>query len=150
MNKFLKDRAKDTNLSCAVGERDSYEFTVFKEPALSTVNREWKEKFILEGNKVNRIDRVSGRRLRSIYDEYFGEAAVDLLNIDAEGADFEILQSMDFATLPLARFPRYIMVESVRSISESVKSLPVKFAIDFGYEPLFVLPFSTILKRIGL
>ena len=148
INKFHEDRVKDVNLFCAVGEEDYYDFVVFKEPALSTYNQQWKAKFISEGNEINRIDRVPGRRLRSIYDESFGTAPVDLLNIDAEGADFEILQSMDFITLPRARFPRYIQIESAPPMDVALNIPSVKFLIGFGYEYFFILPYTTILKRI--
>ncbi len=148
LNKFHDDRVKDTNLFCAVGERDYYDFVVFKEPALSTYDQQWETKFVSEGNEIDRIDRVPGRRLRSIYDEYFETAAVDLLNIDAEGADFEILQSMDFMTLPRARFPRYIQVESEPPMVAALNIPSVKFLIGFGYECFLILPYATILKRI--
>lgn len=150
IKKFNEDRTKDINLFCAVGEKDFYDFAIFKEPALSTVNQEWKAKFILEGNDVASIEKVPGRRLRSIYDEYFGEAAVDLLTIDAEGADFEILHSMDFDSLSRARFPRYIMVETAPPVEDSFKGSSVDFLIGLGYVPYFVLPFTSILKRTDL
>lgn len=150
INKFNEDRTKDINLFCAVGEKDFYDFAIFKEPALSTVNQEWETRFISEGNEVSMIEKVPGRTLRSIYDEYFGEAAADLLTIDAEGADFEILHSMNFKSLSRARFPRYIMVETTPPIEDSLKSPPVDFLTGFSYEPYLVLPFSTILKRVNL
>ncbi len=147
IEKFHEERPRDINLFCAVGQKDEYEFTVFRESAISTVNQEWKARFVSEKNEVDRTERVPGRTLRSIYDQFYGDIAADLLSIDAEGADFEILQSMNFATLTHARFPRYIQVESDPPISNSLKSPSVNFVMGFGYEPYMVLPYSTILKK---
>ena len=147
ISEFEKSRTRDCNICCAVGEKDYYEFTVFKEPAISTVNQEWKEKFISESNDIERVEVVAGRKLRSIYDEYFPSDPVDLLTIDAEGADFEVLQSMEFNNLELARFPMYLLLETLPPVSKSLEFPSVRRAIEFGYVPVFVLPMSTILKR---
>jgi FkbM family methyltransferase len=147
IEKFHEERPRDINLFCAVGQKDEYEFTVFRESAISTINQEWKARFVSEKNEVDRIERVPGRTLRSIYDQFYGDIAVDLLTIDAEGADFEILQSMNFDTLTHARFPRYIQVESDPPISNSLKSPSVNFVMGLGYEPYMVLPYATILKK---
>ena len=147
IDKFEKIRARDINLCVAVGEKESYEFTIFTEPALSTVDPEWKAKFIEEKNEVERIEKIPGRKLRSIYDEFFGITPVDLLNIDAEGADFEVLQSMDFSSLSAERFPSCLMIETSPPVSKSLANHSVIFAINLGYEPVFVLPMATILRR---
>ena len=146
IDEFKKARHRDINLCVAVGQSESYEFTVFKEPAISTVDPEWKEKFLSEKNEVERIEKIPVRKLRSIYDEFFFDKSVDLLTIDAEGADFEVLQSMDFSTLVADRFPRYLMLETSPPVSKSLANQSVAFAINLGYEPVFVLPMSTILQ----
>ena len=147
INKFDEVRVRDINLCCAVGQKNSYEFTVFTEPAVSTVNPDWKAKFISENFEVDRVEKVLGRKLRSIYDEFFGVIPVDLLTIDAEGADFEILQSMEFSTLDDERFPKILLLETSPPVSNSLANPAVNFAIELGYEPIFVLPMSTILRR---
>jgi FkbM family methyltransferase len=144
---FEKVRTRDINLCCAVGQKDSYEFAIFKEPAISTVNPEWKARFILEKNKVERIETVPGRKLRSIYDDFFGTSTVDLLTIDAEGSDFEVLQSMDFSSLEAKRFPKCLLLETAPPVSKSLTNPSVVFAIELGYEPVYILPMSTILQR---
>jgi hypothetical protein len=145
MLEFEKTRPRDVNLCFAVGDQESYEFTIFREPAISTVNIEWKEKFLSEDNAVDRVDIVSGKKLRELYDEYFSQAA-DLLSVDAEGADFEVIKSMDFDSLPVTRFPRYLLLETPTPISEALAAPAVKFAMAAGYEPVMVLPMTTILK----
>jgi len=147
IEEFEKIRTRDVNLCFAVGQSEIYEFTIFKEPAISTVNPEWKARFILEKNEVDRIEKIPGRKLRAIYDDFFGVNPVDLLTIDAEGADFDVLYSMDFHDLPPARFPSFLLLETSPPVSRSIANASVRFAIEIGYEPLLVLPMSTILKR---
>jgi FkbM family methyltransferase len=148
IDEFDKVRTRDINLCFAVGQKDNYEFTIFKEPAISTVDPEWKARFISEKNEIERIESIPGRKLRSIYDEFFGTSPADLLTIDAEGADFDVLQSMDFSTLEASRFPRCLLLETSPPVSASLDNPSVVYAIQLGYEPIFILPMSTILQRL--
>lgn len=143
---FEKARPNDINLCLAIGEKSSYEFTIFEEPAISTFNTEWKEKFLSESNLIDRVEIVAGRRLRDLYDEFFLDSAVDILTVDAEGADFEIIRSLDFHSLPTIRYPKYLLLETPTPVSEALATPAVKFAIDWGYLPVMVLPMSTILR----
>jgi FkbM family methyltransferase len=147
IEEFNKKRTRDINLCCAVGEEESYEFTVFHETAISTVNSSWKDKFLSESNAIKRIEQVPGRSLRDIYNEHFPQSPVDLLTVDAEGADFEIIRSMHFESLPAARFPRYLMLESSSPLNQALETPAVTMAMSLGYNPQLVLPMVTILKR---
>ena len=147
IEEFNKRRTRDINLCCAVGESVSYEFTVFKESAISTTNQAWKDKFLYESNAIERVEQVPGRRLRDIYDEYFPRLPVDVLTVDAEGADLEVIQSMRFETLPAERFPKLLMLESSPPLTAALETPAVALAISLGYEPQLVLPMVTILKR---
>ena len=143
---FMRDRPRDINVCVAVGEKDEYEFTIFDEPAISTINSDWKEKFLLEENKVQRVEKVVGRKLRDIYDEHFPSTPVDLLTIDAEGSDFEVLASMDFESLKDSRYPRYLMLETAPPVVDSLSTPSVSLARSNGYIPWIILPMATILK----
>ena len=147
IEEFNKTRDRDVNLCYAVGEALSYEFTVFEESAISTTNPCWKDKFLSESNAIKRIEQVPGRSLRDIYDEYFSHLPADLLTIDAEGADFEVLQSMNFETLSAEHFPKYLVLESSPPIKEALETPAVAMAVSLGYKPQLILPMVTILKR---
>jgi len=147
IQEFIKARSRDINLCCAVGEESSYEFTVFEESAISTTNSTWKDRFLAESNVIKRVEKVPGRSLRDIYDEHFHHLPVDVLSVDAEGADAEILRSMHFGTLQAERFPRYLMLESSPPINAALDTPAVAMAIGLGYKPQLVLPMVTILKR---
>ncbi len=142
---FMQERPRDVNVCVAVGEKDEYEFTIFDEPAISTINSEWKNRFLSEKNKVQRVEKVVGRKLRDIYDEHFPTSPVDLLTIDAEGSDFEVLSSMGFESLDASRFPRYLMLETSPPVDNSLAMPSVLLARKFGYIPWVILPMATIL-----
>jgi len=146
ISEFIKSRPRDINLCFAIGPEEFYEFTIFSEPAISTVNVEWRDKFLSESNSIDRIEVVPGRKLRDLYDEFFAHSAADILSVDAEGADFEVIKSMDFDSLPANRFPRYLLLETTTPVTEALGAGAVKFAIELGYTPVMVLPMSTILK----
>ena len=147
INAFKKLRPRDINLSACVGLLPSYIFTIFKEPAISTFNQEWKKKFLASGRTVHKEISVQGTTLRTLLDTYFSEGALDLLLIDAEGADYEILQSADFSSLPIERHPRFIMVEAPHPVVVAIQEKTITLLNEFGYKPAVVLPKSTILTK---
>ena len=143
---FMQERPRDVNVCVAVGGKDNYEFTVFEEPAISTINSDWKAKFLSEKNEILRVENVVGRKLRALYEEYFPTSPVDLLTIDVEGSDFEVLASMDFESLECKRFPRYLMLETAPPVANSLATPSVTLAKQHGYIPWMILPMATILK----
>jgi FkbM family methyltransferase len=144
---FNQERKRDINICAAVGTENSYTFTIFKEPALSSVNNEWKDKFQADGWEVERTVTVPGITLREIYDQNFLKECIDLLSIDAEGSDFNVLKSMDFESLEKDRFPRFLLLEATPPVISALKTDSVEYAIGLGYEPVYVLPMSTLLQR---
>jgi FkbM family methyltransferase len=146
LKEFSKKRTRDKNIWAAVGSKTDYEFTIFTEPAISTVNGEWKVKFLNENQKIKEVLKVPGKTLRSILMENFSSYQLDLLAIDAEGADFAVLESLSLSTLPKTLFPKYILLEAAPPVSNALRTPAVKHAIDHGYEPFMVLSMSTLLK----
>jgi hypothetical protein len=144
---FNKERIRDINICAAVGTESSYTFTIFKEPALSSINNEWKDKFQSDGWEVERIVTVPGITLRDIYNQNFPQDCIDLLSVDAEGSDFNVLKSMDFESLEKSRFPRFLLLEATPPVRSALKTDSVEYAVGLGYEPLYVLPMSTLLQR---
>jgi len=144
---FNQERKRDINICEAVGTENSYTFTIFKEPALSSVNNEWKDKFQADGWEVERTVTVPGITLREIYDQNFLKECIDLLSIDAEGSDFNVLKSMDFESLDKDRFPKFLLLEATPPVKSALRTDSLEFAIGLGYEPLYVLPMSTLLQR---
>jgi len=147
INAFKKLRPRDINLAACVGLLPSYTFTIFKEPAISTFNKEWKNKFLASGRTVQKEITVQGTTLRTLLDTYFSEGALDLLLIDAEGADYEILQSADFSSLPVERHPRFILVEAPQPVAVALEEKTIILLKEFGYRPAVILSNSTVLAK---
>jgi len=149
IDEFNKVRTRDTNICVAVGMEPQYTFTIFEEAAISTLDPEWRTKFLGENNQISRTVDIEGRRLRSILNDFESIKPIDLLSIDAEGSDLQVLQSIEFETLEKTRFPRWLLLEAAPPVSNALQTPAVKLAIEWGYEPHMVLAMSTLLKYIG-
>jgi FkbM family methyltransferase len=146
INIFNSVRTKDKNICVAVGSEANYHFTIFEEAAISTLDPEWRNKFISENNKIAREVNIKGRKLRTILDDFQPETRLDLLSIDAEGSDLQVLESLEFETLEKSRFPKWILLETTPPVSNALRTPAVALAIRVGYVPHMVLPMSTLLK----
>jgi FkbM family methyltransferase len=143
---FNHARKRDINLCFAVGTESKYEFTIFEEPAISTLNLKWLDKFVSENNKIHKVVEVEGRKLRKILDDFEPKKRVDLLTVDAEGSDLNVLQSLEFESLEKNRFPRWLLLESTPPLSNALETPAVQFAMEWGYVPYMVLAMSTLLE----
>jgi len=142
---FLAQRPRDKNLWACVGTESKYSLNVFEEPAISTVNDAWKERFLLENQKISKVVDIPGISLLTILKENFPESSIDLLCIDAEGSDLNVLQSGFFEKNSQYK-PRWLVLESTPPIEDSLKTPAVAYAISLGYKPHMVLSMSTILR----
>jgi len=142
---FLAQRPSDKNIWACVGTEQTYSFTIFEEPAISTVSNEWKEKFLSENQKILKIIDIPGVSLFTLLKENFSNEPLDLLCIDAEGSDLNVLQSGYFEKNP-ERKPKWLLLESSPPVEQSLKTPAVAYAISLGYEPYLVLSMSTILR----
>jgi FkbM family methyltransferase len=149
IEEFERHRSRDHNLCAAVGLETSYTFTIFEETAISTLNSDWRKKFLEESNRISKTIEIEGRKLRSILDDFQPREAIDLLSIDAEGSDLQVLQSLELDTLDKSRFPKWLLLEADPPVSNALKTPAVKLAMEWGYEPHIVLAMSTLLKYQG-
>jgi len=147
-SKFLKWRKRDIFIWSAVGNKSEYTFYTFEETAISTSNPEWKDGAIRSGNKLNREEKVPGRTLRSILDEYFPQG-VGLLNIDIEGNDDDALLSLGLENLTNTQKPKWLLLETSPPVAVALESPAVLYAIYNGYTPWLVLAMGTLLKLDG-
>ena len=149
IDEFKKVRTRDKNICAAVGSEPNYKFTIFEEPALSTLEPEWRKRFLNANAKIVREVLVEGKTLRSILNDFEPANRIDLLSIDAEGSDLQVLQSLKMDTLDKWRFPNWLLLEAAPPVSNALQTPAVKLAMQWGYEPHMVLAMSTLLKYVG-
>lgn len=144
---FLAERPKDISIQALVGSKKTYNFAIFSESAISTHNDFWKSNFLSEGQEIIQTEQMAGTTLRQILDKYFPEERIDLLNIDAEGSDLDVFESMQWETLSQTRFPEWILLESFPPVENSLKTPAVIKAISLGYKAWLILPMSVLLRQ---
>jgi hypothetical protein len=120
-------------------------FHVFSEPAISTSDELIANSLLQSNRKLVRTLQADAVPLRKLLDEHFHEIQIDLLNIDAEGSDFDVLKSLELENLEIERLPRYLLIETKPPVRNALMMESVSYAISKGYVPWLVLPMSTIL-----
>ena len=147
LREFHAQRPKDLNLNFCVGTQSSYNLTVFKETAISTVDPAWKSRFLSEDNAILESRVVQGVTLKSLIEKYFSSGDLDFLNIDIEGADLDALISADLVNLDFKLWPKWVLVEANAPLSEANKSVAVQHLHSFGYQIYLVLPYACLLQK---
>ena len=142
---FNLERPRDINLNFACGLKETYEFQIFEESALSTFVDAWVDRFISEGAVPVRRVTVEGITLRKIFDDFFPGMGPDLLCIDAEGSDHEVIMSLALPSLPAERKPRVVLVETSPPLDNALQLDQVRHLRANGYEVHLVLPMATVL-----
>ena len=140
---FNRNRPNDVNLWGCVGTEKEYELTVFEEPAISTVNKEWETKFLNKNQRIAHKVKVPGITLAEIFEKYFENGFPNLLTIDAEGADLEVLKS---ANLSIGVGPEWLLLEADPPLSQVLETPAVKFAMELGYELYLILGAAALLR----
>ena len=139
--KFL--RPDDFNLNTAVSnkEGDVNMFFQKKLSQLSTI-KENQAQNAFQGNILKK--KISSKRLTSILNEsHYKNQKIDFLNIDVEGADFEVLQSLDFNKYS----PELICIEVIEKNLEN--SDVFNFLHKNRYKKIWSGVFSHIFQRIN-
>ena len=104
---FRQLRPRDLNLELGVGAKaEERELFVFNEPALNTFDAARARALERPPYRITKVHKVRCAPLSTILAEH-GIGAIDLLTIDAEGFDFEVLQTLDWT---LSR-PRIVLTE---------------------------------------
>lgn len=115
---FEKSRSRDINLNCGIGTKnnETAEFYRMFPPTLSTFSKEFLAMNLGRGHQHVSTEKIPMYTLASVLEKYIPpNTEVDFLTIDAEGNDFDVLQSNDWA-----RFrPRVVIVECITQYNPS-------------------------------
>ena len=118
---FKMSRPKDLNLNYGVGDKNCemeyyYNKDIFQS---NTFNDQFKDHFLKPQNLKKK--RIEVKTLSYLLNLYFPQKTIDLLDIDAEGFDYEILKGIDFKK----NIINLIMIEvhhfSKETIDKSIK-----------------------------
>ncbi|MGK0376622.1 MAG: hypothetical protein ACJA1Z_000420 [Patiriisocius sp.] len=145
---FLKYREGDINLNIGVSNIDGVEdFYIISNPVLNTFSKSEAEKYKLEGDFViKKVIKLKTKKVQSIISNYAKNKFPEFLNVDAEGIDEIIIDSIDFKT----NFPIVICIETI-SFSNSgrgIKNLRlIKKIEDAGYINFADTYINTIFVR---
>ncbi len=110
INKFNQVRPSDTNLNIGIGGKSGeFDFFVMQDPSLNTFSEVEKSSLVKLGHSLKEIIKIEMVTINQIFEKYFKNGKIDFLSIDAEGVDFEIIQSLDFTN----HQPRVICIETI-------------------------------------
>ena len=128
---FQRMRPRDINLEIGVtAASETRDFYVFNEPALNTFDGDRARSLVKPPYRIERVQRVRCAPLSEILREH-SIGAIDLLTIDAEGFDFEVLQTVDW---DVAR-PRVVLTEHFsRDLAALVDSELHRYMVARGYQ----------------
>lgn len=98
---FDKHRPRDINIEGLIGSPSTRTFWRFQEPALNTLDNSIALKAQEDGWLLNCVTQEEVRPLTSVLDEVVAPRFIDLLCVDVEGADLEVLQSLDWSRYPV-------------------------------------------------
>ena len=136
-------RPDDFNLNLAVSNKEG-EIDMFFQKKLSQLStiKEKNAKNAFQGNILNK--KILSKRLTSILDESkYKDQKIDFLNIDVEGADFEVLQSLNLNKYS----PELICIEVIEKDLEN--SDVFNFLYKNRYKKIWSGVFSHIFQRIN-
>lgn len=145
---FVKYRPEDVNLNIGIsyntGEQDFYIMNV---PTLSTFSKEEAARCSLEDNfAITKTLKIKTERIQNIITQYAKDIFPQFINIDAEGIDELIINSIDFNT----NFPIVICIETI-SFSESGRGVKnnklIEKIVNAGYLNYADTHINTIFVR---
>tara|TARA_Y100000590_G_scaffold368085_1_gene428507 strand:- start:1524 stop:2120 length:597 start_codon:yes stop_codon:yes gene_type:complete len=134
-------RPKDTNLNLAISKTNGYVEMYYQKKLsqLPTIKKE-NANNVFTGKIKNK--KILSKTLTEVLNKSkYSEKKIDFLDIDAEGADLDVLESLDFSKYS----PELICVEYIGK--DKKDSNIFKFLINNGYENIWSGVFSHLFKR---
>lgn len=125
-NALVKNRARDINLRCGVGEKEGVlNYYRFDESAFNTFSAE-----DFEGKRrPKEVVQVPVYRLETIFEEH-KVSKIDFMNIDVEGMELSVLRSNDWNRWK----PRYILIEQKNMNIEDILHSDIYILLkQYGY-----------------
>ena len=96
---FEKERPLDINCNAGISNTgEALDYYMFNEPALNTFDKKLVDEYRLQpGYTILKTILIKTERLSTLMDNFLpAHTHIDFLSVDAEGLDFEVLQSNDW------------------------------------------------------
>ena len=140
---YIRHRPKDAFVAALIGNGSKdLKYYFFEETALNTTDKQLVEKHLNSGWKLERTEIVPVVSLRSIINRYFPNGQVTLLNVDCEGAELDVLESIDLENTK----PKWILVEANNYSIETRDMKIPNYLESYGYKVVCSLPQSTLMR----
>ncbi len=143
--KFRLLRGGDTHLTMGVAANpETLKYYEFDIAMLNTMDGERAMALAAEGHSIVRTRDIPCERLDAILAQHAPGKHIDLLNVDCEGADLAVLQTIDF----VAHRPTVIVMEDLEAYygmrNDVGPSAIMTFMASRGYGPIARLVYSTV------
>lgn len=145
---FILYRKEDINLNIGISDRKGeQDFYVMNVPTLNTFSKHDAERFGFEGPyKIEKILKLRTDRIQNVITQYANNKFPQFLNIDAEGIDELIIDSIDFSS----NYPIVICIETI-TFSEKGRGIKndalIKKILSAGYIKYADTNINTIFVR---
>jgi len=143
--KFKLLRGGDTHLTMGVAAApETLKYYEFDIAMLNTMDGDRAKALDAEGHKIVRTREIPCERLDKVLAERAPGKHIDLLNVDCEGADLTVLQTIDF----VEHRPTVIIMEDLDAYygmrNNEGASAIMQFMAARGYAPIARLVYSTV------
>ena len=143
---FQKMRPEDRFVRAAVGGTTSEAGTLYimDEPALTTMNKSEADAYVREkGHKIVREESVDIISLNDLIDQHFDGVGPTIMNLDIEGAEYDVMSSFDYAE----RSPYMICAETLGYVSQIHNEELIDVLSRNGYRVVATTPINTVFVR---
>ena len=146
MNLFKKQRPKDINLEIAISNnKQILTYHIFEEFAFNTFSKKNAQE-TLNNNKSNLINckKIQTYALKEILNKHLtNDIDISFMSIDAEGFDYQILESNDW----IKYRPKIILVEDLnKSLEKTFNSKTTLLMKKYGYQ-LYAKTCNTVIYK---
>jgi FkbM family methyltransferase len=147
MKIFNKIRTRDINIEKPISnKKEILEYHIFDEPALNGFSKEFSEKRekLSKHSIIERI-KLETTTLEEILDNNLPDnQTIDFLSIDAEGLDFQVLNSNNFEKYK----PRLILIESVESPLSTINEHEITIFLKKNNYSIYAKSVNTLFYMI--
>lgn len=141
-------RSRDINVNIGIArEKGHLDFYVMENDKVSTFSSEEYQNNLNMGLHLKEKVRVEVTTVDSIVSQYFNGKFPDLLNIDVEGLEWDILESIDFES---SNTPKVICLETAEHSMKgngSKRENVIQYVVNCGYHSYADTHFNSILVK---